>query len=345
MRALFIGFGNVGREIARILTRDRDRYPRIQRLKLDVVAITTRSRGALMAPAGLNLELALQAFETHNCFPADNPFFTNLTSEQAASRLEYDVLIELSTLNIEGRGEPAASYIRTALERGRHSVSANKGPLAFHFKDLTALASDRNRQLLYESTVMDGAPLFNLHRNSLRGCKVLGVEGILNSTSNFVLTRMEEGKTAAEAIRQAQEAGFAEADPSYDLDGWDAAAKLAVIANSLLDISITPFDVERTGLGQLSDQEIREAPGGGFHWKQVARLESSGEGARAAVMAEKVPLDHPFAHVNGPGSAIILRTDLLAPLLIQQLHPTLSDTAYGVLNDLLEIGDTHLINS
>jgi len=337
-----IGFGNVGREIARILTRNRDLYPGIQNLKLDVVAVTTRSRGALMAPAGVDLGMALETIETHNCFPTDHPFFTNLTSDQAAGRLEYDVLVELSTLNIESRGEPAAGYIRTALERGRHCVSANKGPLAFHFKELTSLAKERDSLLLYESTVMDGAPVFNLHRSAFRGCQVLAVEGILNSTSNFVLTQMEAGQTAEEAVREAQRAGFAEADPSYDLDGWDAAAKLAVIANSLMGESITPFEVERAGIGQLTHREVQDAPGRGFRWKQIARVKRSREGAQASVRAEKVSLDHPLAQVNGPGSAIILKTDLMAPLLVQQLHPTLSDTAYGVLNDLLEIGDTHL---
>ena len=337
MRAIFIGFGNVGREIARILTRDRKRYPRLQDLSLDVVAVTTRSRGALMAPAGLDLERTLLDMEADGRFSAQNPFFTELTSEQAASRLEYDVLVELSTLNIENRGEPAAAYLRSALGRGRDCVSANKGPLAFHFAGLTALAAEQGSRLRYESTVMDGAPLFNLHRCALRGCRVLEVEGILNSTSNFVLTRMEEGCPAGEAVREAQAAGFAEADPGYDLDGWDASAKLAIIANSLMGGSITPPEVVRAGIRFLSGLDVRGARGRGFCWKQVARAEVHAGQVRASVRAEKIPLDHPFAQVNGPGSAVILKTDLMAPLLIQQFHPTLSDTAYGVLNDLLEI--------
>jgi homoserine dehydrogenase len=245
--------------------------------------------------------------------------------------------VELTVLSIRERGEPALSYVREALRRGRHVVTANKAPLAFAYAELTALARQRNVQLLHESTVMDGAPVFSLARSSLRGCVLRGLSGILNSTTNFVLNEMERGVALDAAVQTAQAEGFAEADPSHDLEGWDAAAKITVLANALMGASQTPFDAEREGITNVTPARIAAVLQAGKRLKLVCRAWREGTRVRTRVGLEEVALDHPFATLSGNGSVLRIETDLMGPIVVAQQEPTLSDTAYGVLNDILTV--------
>ncbi|UCF37804.1 MAG: homoserine dehydrogenase [Acidobacteriota bacterium] len=339
MRALMIGFGNVGRQIARILTVEKDSFERLDLQNLSVTGITTGSHGSLANPEGIDLSNALAEFEGTGAFTPMNPDFVPIDSRVAARRLDYDVLVELSTLSISDRGEPAAEFIRTALSRGKHVVSANKGPLAFHWEELQSLARQEDCRLLFESTVLDGAPVFNLYRHSLRGCRVLQVSGVVNSTTNYVLGQLEAGISMEEAVHQAQQKGFAEADPSLDLEGWDAAAKITVLANALMQGRITPLDVDRMGITDLSRDDLDRTGDRGCRLKLVARAQWTADRLQASVRPEELAVDHPLARISGSGSALIIETDLMGPLIIEQLAPDLYDTAYGVLNDLLELTD------
>jgi homoserine dehydrogenase len=338
LRLLLIGFGNVGCQFARILTVEREQFPGLDDLNVTVVGITTLSRGSLENPEGIDLRRALLEIETAGRFQAQNPDFSSRGSADAASELEYDVLVELSTLSIDRRGEPACSYVRTALGRGRHVVTANKGPIAFAYNELRALARAHNCILLHESVVMDGAPVFDLAHFGMRGCRVLEVDGILNSTSNFVLSRMELGEHPDDAVRIAQARGFAEADPRHDLEGWDSAAKICVLANVLLDGDLTPLEVEREGILALSAKELRTARQEKKRVKLVCRAWREDGQVRAAVKLKKLSDSHPFSRIKESGGILRIATDLMGPIIVQQEAPTLYDTAYGVLNDLLLLG-------
>ncbi len=338
MKALFIGFGNVGRTVARILTREKARFPGMEILdELTVAGIVTRSRGSLACPDGVDLREALDRFEALGRFPEEMRGYCCLSGEEAAADLDYDVLVELSTLSIENRGEPASSHIRTALTRGRHAVSANKGPVAFSFRELSELAAATGKYFLFETAVMDGAPVFNLCRSCLRGCSISAVDGILNSTTNYILGRMEEGVDLASAIREAQEIGVAEADPGHDVDGWDAAAKVAALANVILGAGMTPFEVDRSGIGGLTCDSVHEAISAGKRLKLICRAWKDEKGVHGKVGIEEIPLDHPFSLVAGGGAVLRIHTDLMGPVLVTQEDPDLYDTAYGVLNDLITI--------
>lgn len=337
MRALFIGFGNVGRRVASLLTRERHRFPGLQGLDIKPVGIVTRSRGALVNPGGVDFEEALSAIERQGKLHGDSPAYTETAAIDAAKSLDYDVLVELSTLSIENRGEPAISHISAALWRGRHAVSANKGPVAFAFRELASLAHERQCRFLFETAVMDGAPVFNLARCALKGCAVTGIEGILNSTTNYVITRMEEGASLEAAVREAQDKGVAEADPSHDLEGWDAAAKTAALANVLMDAGITPFDVERSGITGLKSRDVMGAVEQGRRLKLLCSVKREGAAVKAAVGVKEMPEGHHFAAVKGGGAILRIETDLMGPILVVQEAPTLYDTAYGVLDDLLTL--------
>jgi homoserine dehydrogenase len=337
MKALFIGFGNVGRKVASILARERERFPNLKDLAIEPVGIVTRSKGSLADPEGLDFSEALSMMEELGRFDPGSPAYSKLQSLEAAECLDYDVLVELSTLSIEKNGEPATSHIRTALSRGKHAVSANKGPVAFSYSEIAGLAREKGCRFLHETIVMDGAPVFNLARCTLKGCTVTGVEGIFNSTTNFVLTQMEQGVSLEDAVREAQRVGVAEADPSHDLEGWDAAAKTAALANVLMNAGITPFDVARTGISGVTQEEVAKAVAKGWHLKLICRAKSEGGSVSATVGVEEVGGRHYYAAVSGRGAVLRIETDLMGPILITQEDPTLYDTAYGVLDDLLTL--------
>jgi homoserine dehydrogenase len=337
MKALFIGFGNVGRKVASILARERERFPNLKDLSIVPVGIVTRSRGALADPMGLDFNEALSMMEELGRFDPDSRFYSRLQSLEAAECLDYDVLVELSTLSIKKKGEPATSHIRAALSRGKNAVSANKGPVAFRYSELAALAREKRCRFLHETIVMDGAPVFNLVRCTLKGCTVTGVEGIFNSTTNFVLTQMEHGVSLEDAVREAQRVGVAEADPSHDLEGWDAAAKTAALANVLMNADITPFDVARSGISGVTQEEVAKVVAKGGHLKLICRAKPEGDSVRATVSLEEIGDRHHYAAVSGCGAVLRIETDLMGPILVTQEDPTLYDTAYGVLDDLLTL--------
>lgn len=314
-----------------MLTSERHLFPGLQDLDLQVIGIFTRQHGALVDPAGIDLTAVLGRLRENGCFPA-----AAMPAMQALETLEYDVLVELSTLNIAGKGEPAVSHVRAALSRKRHVVTANKGPAAFAYRELSALSQKNGVRFLFESAVMDGAPVFGL-RQALAGCRVTGISGILNTTTNFVLSRLEMGETMESAVKTAQRVGFAEADPSLDLEGWDAAAKTAILANVFLDAGIDPLQVERRGIGGLTPGAAAESLAAGRRWKLICRVGLENGKVRAKVGPEQINPDHFFAAVNGKGAALRIETDMMGPFWIVQEEPGLNDTAAGVLQDLLTI--------
>ena len=314
-----------------MLTVERNSFPGLKDLHLETVAIFTRQRGALVDGSGIDLGRALEQFRANGGFPA-----APVTVLQALETLDYDVLVELSTLSIMENGEPAISHVRSALERGKHVVTANKGPAAFAYRGLAALARENGARFLFESSVMDGAPVFSLKR-ALAGCRVTGFSGILNTTTNFVISRLELGASMASAIKTAQELGFAEADPSLDLEGWDAAAKTAILANVFLDADIDPLQVERRGIGDLTAEAASRVMAAGRRLKLICRAELASGKVRALVGLEETPMDHYFAAVSGKGAALRLETDMMGPLWVIQEEPGLSDTAAGVLQDLISV--------
>jgi len=339
LRLLLLGFGHVGRRLAEILAEilaDRPAWPGLADLDVSVVGITTGTHGALANPSGIDLASALAAVRSRNGF-TDHPNFFGITSPEAARTLDYDVLVELTPLDLPGRGRDAIAHIRTALERGQHAVSANKGPLAWGYRELRDLARARGCAFLHEAAVMDGVPVFNLARYCLCGNVIQRLDGILNSTTNFVLGVLEAGGSLEEAVARAQEMGVAEADPQNDLEGWDSAVKIAALGNVLLGARLTPEEVERESLLEIGPDRLRAAREHGCRIKMVCEVFREGDRVVGRVRAREVPLDDPFALVAGTGSILRLTTDLLGTTVLTEENPDLTTTAYGVLSDLLSL--------
>ncbi len=251
-------------------------------------------------------------------------------------KTQPEVAIEITTLNPES-GEPAISHIRAAFARQIHVITANKGPIAHAYRALQAEARRQQVEFRFESTVMDGTPIFSNVRNNLPGVKIAGFRGVLNSTSKVVLDAMRRGFSMEEGIRQAQEMGVAEADPWYDIDGWDAAAKAAALANVLMDAGTTPQQVERRGLRDMDPEEPARLATVGKTVQLVCSGERAGESVRLQVRPEVLAETDLLATARGTSNMLLLDTDLMGTIGTISINPGVEQTAYGLFSDLVDI--------
>jgi len=245
-----------------------------------------------------------------------------------------DVLFEATSLSSRD-GQPAIDHIRAALEASAHAITANKGPLVHAYEELSSLAVAKGRRFLFESTVMDGVPIFALFRDNLPLVDLNGFRGILNSTTNVILSGMEEGLSFNESLARAQQIGVAETDPSNDVDGWDAAVKVAALIRVLMRVPVRLDDIHREGIGKLKGEAVRAARAEGKPYKLVCRARRTHQGVTATVRPEQVPLSDPLARVAGTSSIIYFETDIFPGLAITENTPGLEATAYGMLADFV----------
>ena len=246
-----------------------------------------------------------------------------------------DVVFEASSLNAD-TGEPAITHIRTALEYNAHAVSANKGPVVHAYQDLTALAKKRCRRFFFESAMMDGAPVFSLFRSALPAIEIRGFRGVINSTTTVILEAMQEGKSFDDAVAEAQRLGVAETDPSADVDGIDAAVKVAEVAIVLMGENLKPADIRREGIRGIDAEQLRAAHKNGEAWRLVSRARRDRDGKIAASVApERIKLDDPLAQVHGTSLLIAFETDIFKELIICERDPGPEATAYGMLSDFV----------
>lgn len=335
------GFGHVGRRFVRLL-RERDAELAALGLEPVIVGIATKRHGALFSARGIDaveqaerLERGGDGARLEDGIGVTVPDAAALIA-RTADLWEPAALVETTVLDIHA-GQPAIDHARAALQAGLHVVTANKGPAAFAARELQRLAADRGVSCFFEGAVMDGVPVFNLVRDTLPASRVLGFEGVVNTTTNQMLVAIERGEPAADALARMQREGIAEADPSLDLDGWDAAAKAAALANVLMDAGITPRDVDREGLGGDIEARVRDAQSRGRRVKLVARGWRDGSKVRTEVKLRELEPGGPFGSLDGPSNALRIDTDLVGPIVITQVEGTLTATAYALVSDLVRV--------
>lgn len=335
IRLAIIGFGNVGQGFVQILKHQGERLSNQFGLDFKVVAVNDLRLGSLYQARGLPLDSLLSAATAGDLhrIPAD---IKGLTVEEMIAQVEADALVEVSFTNLE-TGEPALSYIRQALARGLHVVTTNKGPIALCLKELLDLAHRNNVVIGYEGTVMSGTPALALGRHTLIGADITRIKGILNGTTNFILTRMQDGLSYPEALAEAQRLGYAEADPTADVEGLDVAGKLMILSQALWEVPLKLNEVERQGITQLTLEEIRLAQSEGKCWKLIGTLEKHENQVKARVCPTKIPLTDPLANVNESLNAITYTTSLLGDITLIGPGAGRLETGYALLNDLLAI--------
>jgi homoserine dehydrogenase len=280
--------------------------------------------------------VAKDGFDAEKLLAADFSQAQQVTNISEWLRLgRADAVFETTSLNA-ATGQPAIDHMRAALEAGAHAISANKGPVVHAFRELTTLAAAMRRRFLFESAVMDGVPIFSLFREAMPAVEIRAFRGVLNSTTNVILECMESGASFGEAVRQAQALGVAEADPSDDIEGVDAAVKVVALANVLMGAELKIEDVRREGIREITTRQLHDAHANGEAWKLVcsARRNQAGQ-IEAAVHPGKLKVGDPLAQVKGTSSVISFETDVLPQLIITEQDPGLETTAYGLLADFL----------
>ena len=328
-----LGFGNVGRSTAELLLRKQSELKETYNLTFSVTGIATGTRGRAINPDGLDLPKVLEAVRAGETLEQFS-LVPSVDSLDFIQKCGADVLFENSPVNYD-TGRPAIDYIHSALELGMYVVTANKGPVVHAWQELKALAKSKGRQFFHESTVMDGAPIFSLFRSALPAARLNSFRAILNSTTNLILSRMEAGNSFDEAVRYAQQIGIAETDPSGDVDGWDAAIKIAALATVLMDIPLKPADVDRTGIRGITPAMIRSAKAQGKRFRLICTAERSGDTVKGKVAPELVPMSSPFYSVEGTTSIVQFNTDVLGSLTLIEADPGPHTTAYGLLADFI----------
>lgn len=336
VRAVLCGFGRVGRAFARLVAAKggtlRARYD----LELRLVGVG-ELRTSLLRPAGLDPEATAAWFEARGDFtghPDARPGWQGLDLIRA---VEADVLVEATPTDIR-TGEPALSHVRTALERGMHAVSASKGPFIRHYRMLRDLAVRAGRTLKLSAAAAAALPTLDVARTCLAGAEILAIEGVLNGTSNFILTRMRGGTSYADALAEAQRLGIAEPDPALDVEGHDTATKLALIAAVAMDVELPPEAVPRVGITGLDPEVVRAAAATGRVYRLVGRAVREGDGrVHATVRPEALPADHPLAAVDGAEKGVTFTTDTMHRVTVVGGRSDPRGAAAALLKDIVNL--------
>jgi len=331
----FLGFGNVGRALARLLAVKSGELREQYGIEFKITGVASRRIGWLTpsqdgdSPAGFDIASLLKT-QT----PAVDATQSN-NIEQWLRAAQPDAVFETTSLNPE-TGQPAIDYLRSILQSGAHAITANKGALVHGYHELAEIARSQKRSLLFESAVLDSAPVFSLFRETLPAARLRGFSGVFSSTTNVIIETMEAGRSFEEGLKTAQELGVTETDASHDIDGWDATVKVCALASVLMNIPLKPGDVERKGIRELTPQQVQAARAEGKPYKLVARAKLLGDGKLlATVRPEQVAATDPLSGVRGTSLAIHFELDMMPGLTVTSHRPNLQSTAYGLLADFI----------
>jgi len=340
VKIALIGCGTVGRGFLEILDRKRSQLKDAFDFEPKIVAISDLHKGSILIPDGIVIKKLFALLDEGKRI--EHYYGEGNTAElinplDMIEQCDAEIIAELTYTDIQ-TGEPATGYIKKALRSGKHVVTSNKGPAALHYRELHSLARKNNLFFRIEGTVMSGTPVFSLFESGLAGTEIREIKGILNGTTNFILSKMEtDGLDYAAALKLAQELGYAEADPTADVEGYDAVAKVVILSNVLLGGDLKPEDVKREGITALSREMVTAAKQEGFRYKLIAQTRKAGDKIEAGVSPQKLPLTDPLAGVMGAQNALTFDTDLLGKVTIQGAGAGKIETGYSILADILAI--------
>jgi len=332
-----IGFGGVNRALVSIIHSHNAMLAKTAGFRLSVVGISDSWLGSAFDAEGLPLDQLL-------CLPSEKGALaslpTGLAQENNQALITHpavDIVCEATITNPDN-GQPAIDYCTWALAAGKHVTTTNKGPLAFAAKQLETLAAKQGLGFEYEGTVMSGTPVIRYARNTLKGCELIGFEGILNGTANYVLGLVEQGQTFAAAIKEAQDLGYAEANPDADLQGSDVKLKVVILANTLLGQDLRPQDVACEGITGLTEEVVRSAVSEGCHWKLIGKAQRNKQGTvEVSVTPQRLSQDHPLVGIQGATNAVMFTTDLLGDVLVAGPGAGRIETGFALLSDIIAI--------
>ncbi len=329
-----IGCGNVGQGFLGLLAEKKDNLEK-EGLKINLVAVCDKLRGSVYDPEGLNIVkvLELASKSEISSYPSG---IKDLDPISTITKTNANVILEATWTELK-TGEPAFTHMREALEAKKHVITTNKGPILLRLRELLRLAESNGVEIRFEGVVLSGTPVFNLVRECLPESEIVSFRGILNGTTNYILTKMEEGLSFEEALKEAQKLGYAEADPTMDVEGWDAAAKALIMANVFMGANLKLEEIECEGITSLKVGDIREALKEGSRYKLIARGYKEGEEVRVKVGPEKVPLSDPLANILGTLNAVTFSTDTIGDVTIVGRGAGGREAGYALFSDLVSL--------
>lgn len=336
-----IGFGNVARALARLLIRKQELLKQ-QDITFSFTGISTGKHGCAVNPDGLDIQKALELVESGQSINTlSDSRFPTPDSLSVIQHSQADFMFENSPVDYES-GQPAIDHVRAALNAGMHVSTANKGTVVHAFRELTELAKSKNKKFMFESTVLGGTPIFSTFREALPLAELISFKGIINATTNIILSRMEDGETFDAAVKYCQSVGVAETDPSGDVDGWDASIKVAALATVLMNTPLKPQDVDRTGIREITAEMVNQAKAEKKRWKLIASAERVGNQIKARVAPELVESSSPLYGMMGSSTGLTFRTDVLPDYSVtvserEGMKGGPVETAYGLFADFVNV--------
>ncbi|MEE8340842.1 MAG: homoserine dehydrogenase [Candidatus Neomarinimicrobiota bacterium] len=336
-RIALIGFGTVGQGLCEILLSKKEYLKSKYGFEARIVAISDVVKGAVYCEEGLDIQQCLNLVKSgKNLEKYNNNCEKGWDSIRTIKETNADIICELTYTNVS-TGEPAITHCKTAFANNKHVVTSNKGPAALQYSELQRIAEKNNVKFLIEGTVMSGTPVLNLTDGPLAGCDISAIKGILNGTTNYMLSEMETGMTYDTVLKKAQDLGYAEADPTGDVEGFDAMAKVIILSNVVMNAGICANDVDRHGITNITPEMISDAQKENSRWKLIGSIEKRIDGIKASVKPEKLSLTHPLANIMGATNALTFTTDLLGDVTIVGSGAGKIETGYSILTDILDI--------
>ncbi|MRG85129.1 homoserine dehydrogenase [Salinibacillus xinjiangensis] len=335
----FIGFGGVGQGLMDILRRKGHHLADDLSLDIEVVSISDLMKGSIHNPNGLDLDQVANVMNNSGNladYPDDEGLVRGWDSLTTIEKTNADTIVEITFTDVN-TGQPAIDHCKAAFDNGKNVVMSNKGPIAVAYEELSELAKENGVRWGFEGTVMSGTPALRMPLVSLTGNEITEIRGILNGTTNYILTQMETGMAYEDALAQAQELGYAEADPTSDVEGYDALYKVVILANVVMGLPLTKKDVACEGISSLTPADIQEAKAENKRWKMLGKIYKEGNQVYASVKPEKIDVTDPLAGVQGATNAITYECDLSGPITLMGAGAGITETGYSLLIDLINI--------
>jgi homoserine dehydrogenase len=341
----FIGFGGVGQALAEIVLERKEMLEKQHNLDVSVVAVADMMKGSVYHPDGLDISRLLSCVRENGSvenYPDDGKTIKGWTNTETIIHSNADVIVEVTYTDVK-TGEPAITHCRTAFENKKSVITTNKGPVALAYEELSELAKVKGVFFGFEGTVMSGTPALRMPKTTLLGNEIKEIKGILNGTTNYMITEMEKGLSYQEALEKAQQLGYAEADPTSDIEGYDARYKTAILSNYVMGVPISHTDVECEGISGLTIDDVQSALNQGQKYRLLARITRCQGSVEASVKPERIAQDDPLAGVKGATNAIVYECDLAGPIMLTGAGAGLKETGYSLLIDLIHFNQQRIL--
>ncbi|UFT99181.1 homoserine dehydrogenase [Radiobacillus kanasensis] len=342
MKIAFIGFGGVGQALAELLHTRRQHLLETYGLDTQVVAVSDVMKGAVYHPEGLDIPTLLREVRENGSvteYPDHTGLIKGWDSIQTIEQSNADMIVEVTFTDVE-TGQPAIDHCKCAFTNKKSVVTTNKGPVALAYRELAQLAEENQVYWGFEGTVMSGTPALRMPLASLAGNEITEIRGILNGTTNYMLTEMEKGSAYQDALEKAQSLGYAEADPTSDVEGYDVRYKTAILANYVMGYPLASRDIPCKGISGLTQDDIKEAKASNKRWKLLARVKKEGDQVTASVQPELIDQDDSLAGITGPTNAIVYDCDMAGEIMLTGAGAGLIETGYSLLIDIIDFHRT-----